>query len=219
MDAVITIQVQPKARRIKLQIVNDGEVLVTTPPHLPKFIINRFIADHQEWINKHSIKHKGKLKVLTTTYIYLFGTKYDLIYSNDTADSPGFVLTQDKLLYTPIAGKTIQMNHKLLNNFLKSTCSAYILPRTHQLAKNMNVSFNTIGFKEQKTRWGSCSSRGTLSFNWRLVHFEPSVIDYVITHELAHLVHPNHSRAFWKLVSQHFPNLASAKKTLQQYYW
>ncbi len=219
MDALVTIRVNPKAKRIKLQIVEDGKVLVTAPPLVPQFIIKRFVADHQEWINRHSSRLKGKVKLFSTDYIYLFGSKYRLVYNNDTNSSPGFLLTENNLIYTPIAGKKNQLNPKLLKNFLKSTCGAYVIPRTAQIATKMEVSFKSIGFKEQKTRWGSCSSRSTLSFNWRLVHFEPSVIDYVITHELAHLVHPNHSRAFWRLVGQYFPNFASAKKTLHQYYW
>lgn len=219
MDALVTFVADPKAKRIKLQVVEDGKVVVTAPPRMPQFIIKRFVADHQEWITKHSSKLKGKVKLLSTDYIYLFGSKYILVYNNDTNSSPGFLLTENKLIYTPIAGKKNQLNPKLLKNFLKSTCGAYVIPRTAQIATKMEVSFKSIGFKEQKTRWGSCSSRGTLSFNWRLVHFAPSVIDYVITHELAHLVHPNHSRAFWRLVAQYFPNFASAKKTLHQYYW
>ncbi len=219
MDPFITIQIQPKARRIKLEIIEDGKVVVTTPPRTPQFIINRFIADHQDWINKHTSKLKGKVRLFSNEYIYLFGIKYKLIYNSTTANTPGFKISHDSILYTPIAGKTTQVNQRLLTIFFKSTCEAYVLPRTSQLAKTMRVTYKTIGFKEQKTRWGSCSSRGTLSFNWRLVHFDPKVIDYVITHELAHLTHPNHSRAFWRLVAQYHPNFASAKKTLQQYYW
>ena len=219
MDAVVTIKINPKARRIKLEIVEDGKVLVTSPPRVPQFILNRFIADHREWINKHTNKLKGKVSVVSTDYIYLFGIKYPLVYSSSTISSPGFVLQNTSLVYTPIAGKTAQLSQRLLLNFLKTTCGAYVLPRTTQIAQLMQVTYKTIGLKEQKTRWGSCSSRGTLSFNWRLVHFSPTVIDYVITHELAHLVHPNHSRAFWRLVAEHYPNFASAKKILQQYYW
>ena len=78
--------------------------------------------------------------------------------------------------------------------------------KLEQYAKEMGVAYNSFRVKEQKTRWGSCSSKGNINLNWRLIQAPEEVIDYVIVHELAHLKYMNHSHEFWQLVSQHSAN-------------
>jgi predicted metal-dependent hydrolase len=73
-------------------------------------------------------------------------------------------------------------------------------------APRIGVKPARIQVRDQRSRWGSCSTRGTLSFNWRLVLAPLDVLDYVVVHELCHLRHPDHSRRFWGLVEQHRPN-------------
>jgi predicted metal-dependent hydrolase len=73
-------------------------------------------------------------------------------------------------------------------------------------APALGVSYRRIEVRDQRTRWGSCSTIGTLSFNWRLVLAPFDVLDYVVVHELCHLVEPNHSRRFWRLVEKRRPN-------------
>ena len=219
MDDDIQIVVRPKLRRLRLEVAEHGKIVVTVPPHTPNMIIRRFISDHQDWIRKQQGKQKGKVKLQTSSYIYLFGIKYELMIQERQNNIPGFAIVGKQVLYNPIAKSSTQVNSKLLHSFLKRTFEAYVVPRTSQLAKTMKLQFSQIKLREQKTRWGSCSSRGTVSFNWRLVHFEPKIIDYVIIHELAHLKEANHSRAFWRLVATYAPHFATAKKTLQRYYW
>jgi predicted metal-dependent hydrolase len=73
-------------------------------------------------------------------------------------------------------------------------------------AERVGVAYDRIRIRGQRTLWGSCSPRGTLSFNWRLVLAPPEVLDYVVVHELCHLRVPNHSRRFWALVQRHRPH-------------
>ena len=72
-------------------------------------------------------------------------------------------------------------------------------------AEPLGVHWSRIEIRDQRSRWGSCSTRGTLSFNWRLVLAPFEVLDYVVVHELCHLREPNHSRRFWKLVESRRP--------------
>lgn len=75
---------------------------------------------------------------------------------------------------------------------------------------------NDIRIKDQKTRWGSCSSKRNLNFNWRLVMAPPEVLDYVVVHELCHLTHMNHSRDFWNMVGTVMPEYKERKKWLRE---
>lgn len=104
---------------------------------------------------------------------------------------------------------------KVLQKFLKQKCKKIILSRTKDCAKNMNLSINKISIKDQKTLWGSCSKKGNINLNWRLCLCPLLVLDYVIIHELAHLVHFNHSKIFWKLVEKYMQNYEIAKKWLK----
>lgn len=219
MDENIQIVIRPKLRRLRLEIAEHGKLVVTIPPHTPDMIVRRFISDHRDWIEKQQNKQKGKVRLQTSSYMYLFGIKYELVIQENQEIAPGFTISGRKILYNPIAKSSTQINSKLLYSFLKRTFEAYVVPRTKQLAETMDLQFSQIKLREQKTRWGSCSSKGTVSFNWRLVHFEPKIIDYVIIHELAHLQEANHGRAFWRLVASYAPHFATAKKTLQRYYW
>jgi hypothetical protein len=84
-------------------------------------------------------------------------------------------------------------------------------------APALGVSYRRIEVRDQKTRWGSCSTRGTLSFNWRLVLAPFEVLDYVVVHELCHLVEPNHSRRFWRLVERRRPGYRAQSEWLDAY--
>lgn len=82
-------------------------------------------------------------------------------------------------------------------------------------APRMNVVARKVVIRDQRTRWGSCSSKGTLSFNWRLIMAPPSIVDAVIVHELAHLRELNHSPRFWAVVNEFYPTYAEAKQWLR----
>jgi predicted metal-dependent hydrolase len=84
-------------------------------------------------------------------------------------------------------------------------------------AARLGVAYERIRIGGQRTLWGSCSSRGTLSFNWRLVLAPPEVLDYVVVHELCHLRVPNHSRRFWALVERHRPHWREQRAWLREH--
>lgn len=81
-----------------------------------------------------------------------------------------------------------------------------IAVRAAYFAQKMGVSYGKITIREQKTRWGSCSSKGNLNFNWKLILMPREVLDYVVVHELAHRKEMNHSRAFYQVVESIMPD-------------
>lgn len=88
--------------------------------------------------------------------------------------------------------------------------------RTAYFAKRMGVDYGRITIREQKTRWGSCSSKGNLNFNWKLVLLDPELLDYVVVHELAHRREMNHSVAFWKVVEAELPDYRERRRRLKE---
>ena len=92
----------------------------------------------------------------------------------------------------------------------------YFPKRVAYYQARMGGTYERIVIREQKTRWGSCSSRGTLSFNWRLMLAPPAVLDYVVVHELAHLQQMNHSKRFWDVVAQVMPDYKVYRNWLKE---
>ncbi|MCI8797136.1 MAG: M48 family metallopeptidase [Dorea sp.] len=88
--------------------------------------------------------------------------------------------------------------------------------RVEYFAGLMGVSYGRITIREQKTRWGSCSCKGNLNFNWKLMLMPPEILDYVVVHELAHRKEMNHSRDFWKIVEQVLPDYQERRKRLRE---
>ncbi len=78
-------------------------------------------------------------------------------------------------------------------------------------------NYTSVTVRDQKTRWGSCSSRGTLSFNYRLIFAPPVILDYVVVHELCHLTHMNHSKDFWDMVASVMPEYKVCRKWLRDH--
>jgi hypothetical protein len=102
-----------------------------------------------------------------------------------------------------------------IRDFYKREAIKKISDRVEFWSGQMKLFPKVLKFREQKTRWGSCSSRGVINFNWRLIVFRPEIIDYVIIHELAHLQHMNHSRSFWGLVESHCQSYGILMKELR----
>ena len=88
--------------------------------------------------------------------------------------------------------------------------------RAAYFADRLGVDFGTITIREQKTRWGSCSSAGNLNFNWKLVLLPPELLDYVVVHELAHRLEMNHSPRFWAIVGSVLPDYKRLRKRLKE---
>lgn len=104
----------------------------------------------------------------------------------------------------------------LLEKRFRSAAAAYFPARCAQLQQLTGGYYTKITIRNQKTRWGSCSQTGTLSFNYRLMMAPPAVIDYVIVHELCHLTHMNHSKAFWNKVASILPDYSKSRRWLKE---
>ena len=105
----------------------------------------------------------------------------------------------------------------LLEKRYKKNASEYFPLRVQHFEKIMGVHHKKIAIRDQKTRWGSCSTSGTLSFNWRLIMAPPEVLDYVVVHELAHFTHMDHSKAFWSTVESVMPDYEKHRKWLNDH--
>lgn len=216
-DLTFQHSTHPRSRSIKIRVTQTGQVLVTSPKSTPLRRISSFVLDNKNWIDStvQSIKANQYL-VNSDHMLRLFGQEYQKKIVTSSTIPLGVHLDQRTAIINPVQ-PTKESQEKTITRFLKATAQDYIVPRTHDWATKMGVTFNNISLKQQKTRWGSCSSKRNLNFNWRLVHYHPEKIDYVIVHELAHLTHLDHSPAFWALVAKHMPEYQRHRNWLSKH--
>jgi predicted metal-dependent hydrolase len=112
-----------------------------------------------------------------------------------------------------VAGQAPHVARRVAD-FLKREAKRDVEAASRRYAAKLGVEINRIVVRDQTTRWGSCSTTGSLSFSWRLILAPPYVLDYLAAHEVAHLVEMNHSRRFWRLVEKIYPGLQRAKAWL-----
>ncbi len=110
-----------------------------------------------------------------------------------------------------------ELNEKLYDKFLRENGKTYLPIRINELAKKMELSFKELRIRALTNRWGSCSSKKVITLNYRLMQLAPILIDYVIVHELCHLIEMNHSVKFWNLVAKIFPNYKELRKEIASY--
>lgn len=209
-------QINNRSRSLRIKVSGAGRVVVTTPPRVPIHQIEEFVRYHQQWIEDKLSRIAQQPQVMTTDAIWIFGSRYELKKQVDPVARPGIKVDQATRVI-----KVVILNEKKFNptleRFIKNTAEKYLIPRLYQLSTKMDLSFKKVSLRNQKTRWGSCSSHGTISLNWKLVHFAPQIIDYVLIHELAHVRHMNHSTKFWALVAKFDPAYRSHQRELSKW--
>ncbi len=204
------IRFSNKAKYLRLQISNSNSLEMVLPHSYNLSEAEKFLIRKKLWIKKYLVSKQAKPNKyflfgneVSITHNYdLFIKKHKTVYHNFNLNitSPSESNTDLKTLY---------------ELWLKKTAKVFITERVKKLAEKYNFKINKINIRGQKTRWGSCSSKGRLSFNYRLMQFNKDIIDYVIIHELCHLLEMNHSPRFWKLVESYCPNYKLLKKGLR----
>lgn len=208
------LRISARSRKLTIKIDHDGQVIVTAPKFVPKYKVAEFVESARGWIESQMQAQRGKPTLLSATSCYYFGKEYTVKVS---ARADGTVtVARDVLIAAPLI-----TSHKsllaLLNSWLKNRAVEYITKRVYELSERMELPFAGLAFKQQKTRWGSCSSQKNLNFNWKLIHAPKEVIDYVIIHELAHTREMNHGRKFWDLVARFDPDHAIHRRWLTRF--
>lgn len=105
---------------------------------------------------------------------------------------------------------------RALSGWVMHMAHAHLVPKLHAASVTLGLAYGRVMIRRQRTRWASCSSRGTISLSANLLFLQPALLDYVLTHELCHLQEMNHSRRFWHLVAQHCPDYRTADAQLRR---
>ena len=198
MDNVRIVR-SARRRSLGIQIMPDLSIRVSIPYFFPKSKVDRFLKDKEDWIkNAQAQLRLRNLKENENEYFYL-GKKYQLELRQN---KNSIVELEDKLYVASSSEKYVKT---YLESWYKQQARKIILDRVHFYARLGGYSYKSVSLMAATTRWGSCSAEKNLNFNWKLVMAPIEVLDYVVCHELAHLVELNHSMDFWEKVRKLFP--------------
>jgi len=210
-------------RTVEISIKGLDHVLIRAPKRTPLYKINRVIEQKQQWIEKHLKTYNSKvmdiprLQISQDSQWVFMGETYNLDIIEDYSYRVPSIVFMDKTIVIHTNEKNSPKLKIALINEYKKRLEKYLKERISFYGEGMKTYPKSLRIKSQKTLWGSCSSKGNLNFNWVIAFAPKDVIDYLVVHEMAHLIHMNHSKEFWYLVSQHMPDYKLKQSWLKEY--
>lgn len=220
-----TLRFSRKAKRQRIKVGVSG-VEIVLPVCTDAQLASTFLTQHGNWVLRH-LKRIRKLQTLRGAHdcqdkpsLLLRGRDVRVRVQDHPLDrqqsgvvSEGDVIT----VFTPTGSRVSAQ--RALTSWLRRQAEQDIAICVRERAAHMQLQPNRLFIRDQRTRWGSCSSKRNLSFNWRLICAPPDVLDYVVVHELAHLGEMNHSPRFWAIVRVFCPNFERHKRWLKHNAW
>jgi predicted metal-dependent hydrolase len=214
-----SVRVQKKRgmRSIRLRVTPKGELVVSAPWYVSRPLIEKFLFERKEWMNKHVEKRR------TIYYDGMhFGRNMQLqIFftpgkskSRILADTIQVFLAEE---YNPEDDLQQQVIEKKMVRALQLEAESILLPKLYEASQFMNFSFNQGNIRNLTGRWGSCDQKKNITLSLYLVQLPDALINYVIVHELAHTKHMNHSTDFWAEVARYCPDYRLLRKNLKEH--
>ncbi|MGZ3771527.1 MAG: M48 family metallopeptidase [Bdellovibrio sp.] len=217
-------------RSISIYLYPNKPIKVMAGKSTPKKSIVDFLMRKQEWIEETFVKFAEitakfpEKKIKAYESFPFLGTERKLKVVITLHKKPFVSVTDENLLlhipHNEWSADSLIAEHptalKEIRHFYKREATHLLTERLQFWSAQMNLHPSQVKFREQRTRWGSCSTRKTINLNWRLIVFTQEIIDYVIVHELAHLEHMNHSSRFWELVEKYISNYKKIVRSLKE---
>jgi predicted metal-dependent hydrolase len=208
-DLEYTIRRSPRARRIRVKVDPHDGVEVVIPQRATKREAQAAIEELRPWIDRRlaeARQAKQRLRPPPGTVPFLWA---HLRLRHEAGRTRAHRSGEE--LWVPA-----EQPDEALERWYRTQAKREIAPRLATATQVLERTHTSLAIRNQRTRWGSCSSTGAMSFNWRLLLAPEPVLDYVVWHEACHLVVPNHSGRFWALVERHVPDYREHRSWLRR---
>jgi len=207
----LTVQRSPRARRISLRIdAAAGGAVLILPAHLPLAAGLAFARQNSGWLSERHARLPAAVPMTDGAVLPLLGVDHPLRHRPDARRG---VWIEDGAIC--VSGKAEHFRRRL-TDWLMARAREEILAYARPMAATLGVPLRRITLRDTKSRWGSCSRTGDLSFSWRLVLAPPEVLGYVVAHETSHRLEMNHSPAFWRVVERLAPGARAQRDWLRR---
>jgi predicted metal-dependent hydrolase len=209
----ISIRISPRARRIALRInAAQRTVELVLPPGVPKSHGLRFAQSKRGWIAARLAALPPSVPFAEGAVVPVFGVPHRIRREIDAAAPPVAIVDGE----IRVRGEPVHLARRV-RDFLMATAGKELSLRARRLAARIGRDITQITVRDTRSRWGSCSGRGNISFSWRLIFAPDPVIDYVVAHEVSHLVEMNHGPRFWRLVESLSPDSGTPRAWLKRH--
>jgi predicted metal-dependent hydrolase len=205
--------IRSKRKTLSLTINENAELIIRAPKRLSIEKIQDFINEKENWINRKKRLIENQIKDVTSNHnklLYL-GNLFPINVEQNASKELFF--TGEEFIANSIEPDSLSLSIK---KWYKNKFKEIALPRVAYFANKHNLMVNQVRIKNQKTMWGSCSSKNNINLNYLLLMAPMDVIDYVIVHELVHTIHRNHSTDFWNSVESIMPEFQEHKRWLKK---
>ncbi|MDT6939779.1 M48 family metallopeptidase [Brucella pseudogrignonensis] len=210
-ELTLRVLENPRAKRLTLRIETGGKGLrVTIPPGLPDREVQSFLVRHQGWIESRIAKMPDQAGLRAGVKIPIRGVPHLITHQSGrgTVD-----LLEGNILL--VHGDPAHLSRRIAD-YLKREVKRDIEQLVARHTATVGRKAKAVRFKDTKSRWGSCTSDGVLSFSWRIGMAPAPVINYLVAHEVAHLIEMNHGPKFWKLCHELCPDTERCKAWLKR---
>ena len=209
----VSIRVSPRARRVGLRIdVAGRKVELVLPRGVAASTGLRFLAAKRGWIAARLEALPQRVPFVEGAILPLLGVPHQVCREFDPAAPPVRII--DGEIW--VRSDPLHLARRV-HDHLVAVAQAEISPRAHRLAARIGREVARVSVRDTRSRWGSCSGQGNLSFSWRLIFAPEPVLEYVVAHEVAHLAEMNHGPRFWRLVESLTPNSAAPRAWLKRH--
>ena len=212
----VAVRRHPNARRLTLRVrAAARDVTLTAPPHVSLAAASAFVQRHREWVRVRLVRLPEVVPFGNGAMLPLRGEAHLIIHR---PGARGTVWREDgpdgPLLC--VAGDEPHLPRRL-GDYLKREARGDLIAAVRRHSAALGVETGRITLRDTASRWGSCSSKGDLSFSWRLILAPPFVLDYLAAHEVAHRIEMNHGPRYWALVERVFPRRMEAEAWLRHH--
>lgn len=199
--------------------VKDGFVSITTPKQAALTDIESVINKKSNWIKKQLLRQNDAKKFLKKNYnegekLFYRGKQITLCFQNNQEEIA--IIKGEQLLLSATIERSSENIKAVISDHFKKLAEQELIEKTERYAERIGVTYSEIRVKSYKSRWGSCSTQGLISYNWKIIISPEPVIDYIIIHELCHLIEHNHSPRFWALVERFAPDYKQHRNWLRE---
>ena len=209
-----------RKRTTALQVNTKGQIVVRAPKNATNHEIQDFVEKNKDWILKRLNEVKTALNyqknfVNGETFLIL-GHPYTLKVLNTNKKLPKISFSNGFLIIQKPQQASDKKIKKAVIKWYKKQGKGYLQNRVDFFANKIGKTYNKITIKSVSSLWGSCSAKDNLNFNYKILMAPKNVLDYVVIHEVCHLVHRNHGKRFWNLVAKIDPNYKQNRKLLRK---
>lgn len=216
----IAVKRVASARRFTLRVrTATQDAVLTMPPRASLKTALSFAERHAEWIGLRLSQLPAPRPIAAGARVPMRGVEHRVAHDPAALRRQPVVLPAPEASAEPrirVGGRAEHVGAAVLG-FLRREAQRDLTEAVRRHAAAVGKSIARISLRDTRSRWGSCSSRGTLSFSWRLIMAPPAVLDYLAAHEVAHLVHMDHSAAFWAVVRRLAPQTDEAEAWLKRH--